>query len=583
MHQCPSCGGFSQLDSCNMEDSENSISQDSDEVAAEAAERNRSVGIERSSSNNGNSDEDCAKTQTPGIFLKKAINTEHITPSSYSKTLGDEDSVEVGKSRATPNADLENSEHNAQKVLDDMPQRKNNDLMVKKGVSTTWADLLRQNRDPTMCLKLEEIHTDDDIVDYDDDDAEDLDEAWGFCLLGFFSGSFPGKKTLHDLCNSWKVEYLYNFHNSGWIIFKFPTNEDRLQVLNGGPYSRAGRQLHLKPIPKFFSFDPKEMTVVPVWVKIHDWPLDLWHKKALSKFASKLGSPDCTDALTCLKKSVSYARVLVHIDATKELKKEITIRLPSRETRTIKVEYEHAPKYCSNCNTLTHNTQECYFLKKADRNQVNTQQTEEAPKPDPKNQKKYVPMGKHTYLEDNNEEENLNQIAEAFNGRIDVISTHEDLPPGKQTSSGKSNESGQPSLEKSKETDNATLKEATQDVIPRNKTSSKKGENHSGAVLGVEASSSGNTTTDGKNGNSNHKSEEGTQTQNILTPRPESSEDGCTLTDMFQKVVNRKRLQSARRLKTPQLKNRYIGPTKIGSTKTGRTDASKANHLPTHQ
>lgn len=122
---------------------------------------------------------------------------------------------------------------------------------------------------------------------------------------------------------------MYNFHTSGWIVFKSPTHEDRLQVLEGGPYSRAGRQLHLKPIPRFFSFEEKEMTIFPVWVKIHRWSLELWHKKAISKFVSRIGSPECTDAITCRKKSLSYARVLIHIDATKELKRELTIGLPT--------------------------------------------------------------------------------------------------------------------------------------------------------------------------------------------------------------------------------------------------------------
>lgn len=187
--------------------------------------------------------------------------------------------------------------------------------------------------------------SEDGIFDFEEKDADNIDEAWGFCLMGFFSGNFPGKKVLHVICNSWKVECMYNIHSSGWILFKFATDEDRQKVLNGGPYSQSGRQLHLKPISKYFSFDAKEMSIVPVWVKYHNWPLEFWNKNALSKFSAQIGSPECTDALTCLKKSVSYARVLLHIDATKELKKEITTRLPSGELRKIEIEYEHIPKY----------------------------------------------------------------------------------------------------------------------------------------------------------------------------------------------------------------------------------------------
>lgn len=174
---------------------------------------------------------------------------------------------------------------------------------------------------------------------------------------------------------------MYNIHSSGWILFKFATDEDRQKVLNGGPYSQSGRQLHLKPISKYFSFDAKEMSIVPVWVKYHNWPLEFWNKNALSKFSAQIGSPECTDALTCLKKSVSYARVLLHIDATKELKKEITTRLPSGELRKIEIEYEHIPKYCTHCSTLTHNTKDCFKLKNPKEKKAEVEKIEKNPQP----------------------------------------------------------------------------------------------------------------------------------------------------------------------------------------------------------
>lgn len=218
-----------------------------------------------------------------------------------------------------------------------MLERKNNIFKGKKEVPKLYADMFKDNRNPAMGLKLKTTHTEGEIYEFKKEFEDNIDEAWGFCLLGFFSGPFPGRKLLHDLYNSWGVEYMYNFHHSGWMVFKFSTNEDRQKVLKGGPYSRMGRQIHLKTIPKYFGFDSNEMTIVPVWVKLHDWPFEFWNEKSLSEFSSMLGFPECTDGFTCMKRSISHARVLIHIDATKELKKEMLTKLPSGELRKIKI------------------------------------------------------------------------------------------------------------------------------------------------------------------------------------------------------------------------------------------------------
>lgn len=91
---------------------------------------------------------------------------------------------------------------------------------------------------------------------------KEIEELWGFCLIGYFSGKFPGKSAFEELCKSWGVKHLYQHHDSGWIIFKFMTEEDRQKVLHGGPYIKFKRQLHLKSIPKHFHFNTKEMSIV---------------------------------------------------------------------------------------------------------------------------------------------------------------------------------------------------------------------------------------------------------------------------------------------------------------------------------
>lgn len=59
-----------------------------------------------------------------------------------------------------------------------------------------------------------------------------------------------------------------------------------------------------------------------------------------------------TDECTIKKLRVSYARVLIEVDVTKELKNEITIRNPQGGKMTQRVVYEWKPPFYSKCNKV---------------------------------------------------------------------------------------------------------------------------------------------------------------------------------------------------------------------------------------
>lgn len=152
---------------------------------------------------------------------------------------------------------------------------------------------------------------------------------------------------------------MHQHHDSGWIILKFQSDEDRQHVLLGGPYKKFGRQLHLKQIPKHFNFNTAEMSIVPVWIKLPNWPMEVWSEEGVGYFCSLIGEPICSDALSLKKSAASYVRALVHIDAAKPLRKVIPMEFENGDRLEQVVEYENPPKYCSHCKTLGHNTITC--------------------------------------------------------------------------------------------------------------------------------------------------------------------------------------------------------------------------------
>lgn len=160
--------------------------------------------------------------------------------------------------------------------------------------------MFKDNRAPEKGLQLPEIPSggDDNECVFDATDELEVDEVFGFCLLGFFAGRNPGREAMKLLCAKWGVEYMFLYHDSGWIIFSRELENDRLKVLRGGPYRDGSIQLHIRTMPKYFNFDTKEMCMVPVWAKLHNWPLGYWNEKALGKFSSLLGDPVCSDSST---------------------------------------------------------------------------------------------------------------------------------------------------------------------------------------------------------------------------------------------------------------------------------------------
>ncbi|XP_058765287.1 uncharacterized protein LOC131638757 [Vicia villosa] len=77
-------------------------------------------------------------------------------------------------------------------------------------------------------------------------------------------------------------------------------------------------------------------------------------ERSIGKIANDIRKPMLTDECTTKKLRVSYARVLIEVDVTKELKSQITIRDPAGEKMNQQVEYEWKPSFCTLCNKVGH-------------------------------------------------------------------------------------------------------------------------------------------------------------------------------------------------------------------------------------
>jgi len=233
---------------------------------------------------------------------------------------------------------------------------------VPPPVNGKWRDLFSSNRNVSSCPRLMHFSALYDIQSCPLL-AEDLDHScddWKLCAIGYVSSKFPGYRALTSIIeNVWKCDARLTIHESGWLVYKFQNEEDKLSVLCGGPYLVYGRPLILCPMSEYFDFSSSEMSQVPVWIKFPNLPLKCWTPRCLSKLASVLGMPLQCDKLTATKERVSYAHMLVEIDLLADLRSSINVTLPNGNTLIQRVIYETLSKFCKHCKVLGHSTRAC--------------------------------------------------------------------------------------------------------------------------------------------------------------------------------------------------------------------------------
>lgn len=92
-------------------------------------------------------------------------------------------------------------------------------------------------------------------------------------------------------------------------------------------------------------------------MKFPTLPLELFG--ALNIVASFVGRPIMTDQFTKDITKGAYATVLVEVDVTKPLVREIFLEMPNGKKVVQPVIFEMEPKLCLKCRTLGHSKEEC--------------------------------------------------------------------------------------------------------------------------------------------------------------------------------------------------------------------------------
>ncbi|KAI5663502.1 hypothetical protein M9H77_22825 [Catharanthus roseus] len=64
-------------------------------------------------------------------------------------------------------------------------------------------------------------------------DVTDVIETWGYSLVGYVAGGFPGLEAINKLRGTWKIPHKFSIDKSGCLVFRFDKEEDKEQILEG--------------------------------------------------------------------------------------------------------------------------------------------------------------------------------------------------------------------------------------------------------------------------------------------------------------------------------------------------------------
>ncbi|KAL0923294.1 hypothetical protein M5K25_007345 [Dendrobium thyrsiflorum] len=186
-------------------------------------------------------------------------------------------------------------------------------------------------------------------------------EDWNLCLVGYSIGKRPFYEALLGaIRKTWQLkgEFQLLSLSDGFFLLHFSSLEDFDLVWSRGVWFLLGKPFILQKWHPRFRPKRENFDSVPIWIKIHDFPLAYWNSEGISRIASKVGIPLAVDPLTVKRTRLTFVRVCVQVDREAKYPDETPISLDGDEF-CLKVQYEWRPTPCDYCKSLTHYSSFC--------------------------------------------------------------------------------------------------------------------------------------------------------------------------------------------------------------------------------
>jgi len=212
-----------------------------------------------------------------------------------------------------------------------------------------------------------------------------------------FNGLWPRTADLYQWIHSnWTNNCKVLLCSKGFFIVVFTFSEDYQKALTEGPWFWGSAGLFLTPW--FPDFDPSSaiITKLPIWVRLPNLPVHLWHFAVFQGIGNTLGRFLATDTSRGEKCIYTFARICAEIDMSKGLPDQINLKIGDFHW-TQSLDYENTAFRCRNCHHTGH-LQSSYPLMPAQKKKAN-------PKPKSKSWKPHDPPPMDDFDSSSDEEE----------------------------------------------------------------------------------------------------------------------------------------------------------------------------------
>ncbi|XP_058783376.1 uncharacterized protein LOC131658056 [Vicia villosa] len=225
-----------------------------------------------------------------------------------------------------------------------------------------WVDILKDNRNPAKGRSMKYIAPKSieggcEVAIEEADIVDEIQFGRPSLVLYALGCELSMHAVKNFMSKNWYFVQLPDmyYHEEGYFILRFNSFKDRDDVLMKGPYSIRNMPLLIREWRPEFNLQTDLLRTLPIWVKLPNLPLYLWGETSLNKIGSALGVPIVTDECTANRLRISYARIMVEMDITKDLPSEIIIRDNHGEKMRQAIEYEWRPVFCGSCQKFGHN------------------------------------------------------------------------------------------------------------------------------------------------------------------------------------------------------------------------------------
>jgi len=158
------------------------------------------------------------------------------------------------------------------------------------------------------------------------DAIKEAEDGWEFCILLYIVGYKPWFKYFEGYANRvWKnvSTFTVQGRDNGFFVVRFKSEADCEKILHGGPWFMDQNLIIMKKLTPDMRTDGDLLTSMPMWVRLPGLSFKLWGNKAISALVSTIGILIRMDEATKSKARITYARVLVEVNANYGLPKTI--------------------------------------------------------------------------------------------------------------------------------------------------------------------------------------------------------------------------------------------------------------------